>query len=76
VSYFEINADNPARAITFYENVFRWKITKWDGPFDFWLIKTGLDEIGIDGGIMKRKDPDATICNFINVPFHFATSLF
>ena len=56
IIHFEIPADNPARAIKFYEDVFGWEITKWDGPFDYWLIKTGEEgEPGIDGAIMTKE---------------------
>ena len=55
VAHFEIHAEDPARAITFYENVFGWSFSKWEGPQDYWLIKTGeADERGIDGGLMRR----------------------
>ena len=54
VAHFEIHVDDPARAISFYENVFGWQFSKWDGPQDYWLIKTGeADERGIDGGLMR-----------------------
>ena len=56
VVHFEIHADNPARAAEFYKKVFDWEITKWEGPVDYWLVKTGeKDEPGIDGGIMQRQ---------------------
>ena len=29
VMYFELPADDPKRAIAFYEKVFGWTITKW-----------------------------------------------
>ena len=55
VAHFEIHADDPARAITFYENVFGWQFSKWGGPQDYWLVKTGEpDQPGIDGGMMRR----------------------
>jgi uncharacterized protein len=54
VVHFEINADNPQRAAGFYEKVFGWKIAKWDGPVDYWLVSTGEGEPGIDGGISPR----------------------
>ena len=43
VVHFEIPADDPARAVKFYETVFGWKIEKWDGPADYWLAMTGED---------------------------------
>ena len=56
VIWFEIPADDPERAIKFYEDVFGWKIEKWDGPFDYWLITTGPDEEpGINGAIMTKE---------------------
>jgi uncharacterized protein len=55
VVHFEIGADDPERAIKFYQEVFGWEIKKWDGPLEYWLVMTGpKDEPGIDGAIMKR----------------------
>ena len=69
VVHFEINADDPERAANFYEKVFNWKISKWDGPMDYWLITTGgKNEPGIDGAITKRENPGATVQNTIDVP--------
>lgn len=56
VMHFEIPVDNPERAIKFYEDAFGWKVTKWEGPFDYWLITTGEDdEPGINGAFMTRE---------------------
>lgn len=59
VVHFEIQADDPARAIVFYEKVFGWKITKWDPPgldtmegqvtSSYWLVMTGDRGSGIKG---------------------------
>ncbi|MGZ4908488.1 MAG: VOC family protein, partial [Halobacteriota archaeon] len=38
VIHFELPADDPQRAVEFYEKVFGWTITKWEGPNDYWLI--------------------------------------
>ena len=55
VVHFEIHADNTARAVEFYRNLFGWEISKWDGPVEYWLIKTGPDgQRGINGGMVKR----------------------
>jgi uncharacterized protein len=67
VVHFEFHADDPQRAAQFYQNVFDWKISKWDGPVDYWMIQTGEDTPGIDGGIMKGEQPGATF-NTIDVP--------
>jgi predicted enzyme related to lactoylglutathione lyase len=69
VVHFEIPADDPDRAARFYETVFGWRIKKWDGPIDYWLVTTGeAAEPGIDGGILRRENPGQTVCNTIDVP--------
>jgi predicted enzyme related to lactoylglutathione lyase len=69
VVHFEIMADDPDRAVKFFENIFGWKIEKWEGPMDYWLITTGKEgELGIDGAIARRPDPNSRITNTINVP--------
>lgn len=68
VVHFEINVDEPERAVKFYSDVFGWKIQKWEGSIEYWLITTGSsDEPGIDGGLMKREEPSATTVNTIDV---------
>lgn len=68
VIHFEIPADDPERAIAFYQNVFGWKIQKWEGPMDYWLISTGPEEEpGIDGGLGHRTDPETGTENTIGV---------
>ena len=59
VVHFEFAADNPERAVQFYGDVFGWQFTKWDGPEDYWLITTGTEQAGIDGGMGRRQDPSA-----------------
>ncbi len=69
VVHFEINADNTERAVKFYRDVFGWDITKWDGPTDYRLAKTGeMEEVGISGAIMPRMDLHASVINTIGVP--------
>ncbi len=68
VTHFEIPADDPERAIKFYSKVFGWKIKKWEGPMDYWLVTTGSDkEPGINGAIMKKSDPAMGVVNSIDV---------
>ena len=58
VIHFEIPADDPERAIKFYEDIFGWEIVKWEHG-DYWLVSTGPDdEPGINGAIMPKKDDD------------------
>lgn len=66
--HFEIPADDPERAAAFYRALFGWKIDRWDGPMDYWLVTTGTDGPGIDGGLMKRPGPGYPVVNTIDVP--------
>jgi len=52
-THFEIHAADPQRAVTFYTAVFGWNFQKWDGPVDYWFIRTG-EGPGIDGGMVRR----------------------
>jgi predicted enzyme related to lactoylglutathione lyase len=68
VEYFEINAEDPNRAMAFYKEVFGWSFQKWNGPFDYWLARTGeKGEKGIEGGVQRRTDPRATVVNYIGI---------
>ncbi len=68
IIHFEINADDPERAVEFYRNVFGWEITNWGGPMPYWLASTGADEEpGINGAIKQRSDGQTTV-NTIDVP--------
>jgi predicted enzyme related to lactoylglutathione lyase len=69
VVHFEIEADNPQRAIRFYTSVFSWKIDRWGGPMDYWLVTTGqAPEPGIDGAFKLRGASPAPAVNTISVP--------
>ncbi|WP_455368196.1 VOC family protein [[Eubacterium] cellulosolvens] len=69
VVHFEISADEPDRAEKFYRETFGWKIEKWEGPVDYWLITTGEEsEQGINGAIKKREQPQQSTTNTIEVP--------
>lgn len=68
VIHFEINADAPASLVDFYQDAFGWKIIKWEGPVDYWLVTTGEEsEPGINGAIMHRRDPSERTINTIEV---------
>ncbi|MEW6049753.1 MAG: VOC family protein [Candidatus Zixiibacteriota bacterium] len=67
--HFEIHADQPERAVRFYSEVFGWLFSKWSGPQDYWLITTGaVDQPGINGGLMQRRDPGGATYNTVDVP--------
>ena len=62
VVHFEISAEQPERAAGFYRTVFGWGIQKWEGPQDYWLVKTGDEsKPGIDGGITPRSGDEHTV---------------
>src|SRR5260221_13698433 len=61
VVHFEIPADNPERAAAFYKKAFGWKIEKWPGRMEYWMVNTGPDGAsGINGGLMKKGDVSTT----------------
>ncbi len=39
--YFEIEADDPARAINFYTQVLGWRFSEDQGPGRYWRIEAG-----------------------------------
>jgi uncharacterized protein len=56
VVHFEIHAENPERAIKFYQGLFGWEFKKWEGPVPYWLITTGpKEQPGINGGLVPRR---------------------
>ena len=58
VVHFEIHADDPERAVRFYQTLLAWEFTAWNGPMPYWLVKTGPDDApGINGGLLKRPHP-------------------
>lgn len=55
---FEIQADDPLRAIAFYTAVFGWEFKRLRSPMPYWLITTGpADTPGLDGGLHPRVGP-------------------
>ena len=75
-THFEIHAEQPERAIAFYQKMFGWTFTAFGPPGTYWLIKTGLEtDAGINGGLLPRRGGapipgqavNAYICS-LNVP--------
>jgi predicted enzyme related to lactoylglutathione lyase len=53
-AYFEIQADDPQRALAFYSAIFGWTFTKLTGlPVDYWRIETA----DLRGGLLRRPAP-------------------
>lgn len=67
MTFFELGADDPKRAMGFYGRVFGWKFQEYEGQ-DYWLAMTGTDdELGINGAIRLRKPDSAPVVNTIGV---------
>ncbi len=67
VIHFELPADDPDRAVGFYQKSLGWKIEKWDGPEDYWLVSTGdTAQEGINGAITRRS-AFPTVVNTVGV---------
>jgi len=68
VIHFELIADDADELSQFYENVFGWKVQKWEGPIDYWFLMTGnSEELGIDGAFGLRQSEDDIVINTIDV---------
>lgn len=56
VVHFEIQAEDPERAIEFYKSVFGWEFEPVE-DMDYWMImtaETDSKEPGINGGLLRR----------------------
>lgn len=67
ITHFEIPANDPERSINFFREVFGWTFQKF-GNEDYWIAITGDEKTpGINGAIMKKRDPNQPIVNTIQV---------
>ena len=75
-THFEIHAEQPERAIAFYQKMFGWTFSAWGPPGEYWLITTGPETVaGINGGLVPRRGSEpqqgqavnAYVCS-LNVP--------
>jgi predicted enzyme related to lactoylglutathione lyase len=56
------------KTAAFYRDVFGWKVEKWEGPVDYWLITTGDESTpGINGGLMRAGGPFSGTVNTLEV---------
>jgi predicted enzyme related to lactoylglutathione lyase len=74
IVHFEIPADDVEKLRKFYSELFGWKIEKMPGPVEYWGIATvPVDEKGmpqrpgVNGGMMKRQNPEHKPVNYIAV---------
>jgi len=57
VVHFGIYTDDPEAVRPFYQDIFGWKISKFQGPVEYWLVTTGDDkEPGINGGLTRPRE--------------------
>jgi predicted enzyme related to lactoylglutathione lyase len=57
-THFELASNDHEKTAEFYREVLGWKIEKWDGPVDYWLVDTGdTSTPGINGGLMQSEGP-------------------
>ncbi len=71
VVHFETPVQDAARAGRFYSEVFGWKVSRWDGPQEYWMVSTGdKDCPGIDGAFMPNceESPISGTVSIIDVP--------
>ena len=56
--HFEIHAEDPERAQRFYAGLFGWTFQSWgDGQMPYWMVDTGSEGPGINGGLHPRMGP-------------------
>jgi predicted enzyme related to lactoylglutathione lyase len=78
VVHFEIPADQPERAATFYRELFGWDIKSMGqvggGGIEYWMVKTVPTDAqgmptgpGVNGGLMRRMMPGQAPVNYIAV---------
>ena len=74
IVHFEIPADDVEKLRKFYSELFGWKIEKMPGPVEYWGIATvpvnekGMPQrLGVNGGMMKRQNPEHKPVNYIAV---------
>jgi predicted enzyme related to lactoylglutathione lyase len=66
VIHFEIQAEQPGRAIAFYQQLFGWRFQQW-GDQPYWLVVTGEDGTpGINGGLLPRRGPAPALGQSVN----------
>lgn len=57
VTHFELGVEDAERAARFYREALDWKVEKWDGPLEYWLLTTGPeDALGINGAFLGKSN--------------------
>lgn len=67
-THFELATKNLEKTAQFYRDVLGWKVEKWEGPVDYWLVTSGdRDTPGINGGLMEASDDFQGTINTVEV---------
>lgn len=67
VVHFEIPCDDPEKSMEFFKDVFGWQFQQF-GNVEYWTVTTGDSATpGINGGLMKKRDPRQPLVNSIQV---------
>jgi len=67
-THFEFATDNIEKTAAFYRAVFGWKVEKWAGPVDYWIVDTGdASTPGINGGLMQAGGDFSGTINTVEV---------
>jgi uncharacterized protein len=67
VVHFEIPCDDPKKIMEFFKEAFGWTFQQF-GDMEYWSAMTGEKNApGINGGIMKKRDPKQPMANSILV---------
>jgi len=74
IIHFEIPAANFDKMKQFYAGLFGWKIEKYPGTMEYYMIQTVptddkgmLLRPGVNGGMTKKESPDQKPVNYISV---------
>jgi uncharacterized protein len=68
VVHVEVPTTDLAASRKFYENVLGWKLTKWEGPIEYWLVSTGDPAApGIDGALGGAANEFKATVNTVDV---------
>ncbi len=67
VVHFEIPCNEPEKTVEFFKKAFGWTFQQF-GTEEYWMAVTGDDKKpGINGAVMKKRDPQQPIVNSIDV---------
>ena len=74
IIHFEIPATDVEKLKQFYAGLFGWKIAKYPGPMEYWMLQTVptddkgmLLRPGVNGGMVKKERPEQKTVNYISV---------